>query len=265
MQMVSSSILAIAAFTVMASSMTGAMAQKTNNSKFSENLMTATISESCKRDAGQVDYTAPELKSCYRNFGMYFSNAPLICSPNCLDASIKAAKKISQSCSLTVDNTKDTPTHVYPTWADEKIAKAACTKNSQGKYCLDTFSSMAGQIANYKLSKTQPGIIQKYNLDKIDWKTELDCDGPCARPFFEAIGADAKKVPVLYWQGYTDFNDYIDIYEDKCGFKRSEMKAKSGTPTSAAAPNSATPSCTKAAAAAAAAAATTTPSTSHSY
>ncbi|KAI9592599.1 hypothetical protein BDF19DRAFT_451049 [Syncephalis fuscata] len=218
MQLTQTSTLAVAAFLLLANSAANVMAQDASGGKFADNLPAAK-SESCKLEVNKVSYVASELQSCYRNNGVYFSTPDVVCSPNCMNASIEGSKKLTSACNLTKENTKDSPSHVYVAWSNEAAAKAACTKNTAGKFCIETFSSMGATAANLALSKQEPHMVEKYKLNELDWRAELDCDGPCTRALYDAVNGDGNQAPVLYYFGFNSFKDIFAALEEKCGFK----------------------------------------------
>jgi hypothetical protein len=190
--------------------------------KFAENVSPRYRTAECSAVIRSLPYTVSGLKQCYRNTGLYFSNPETVCSPNCLEPTIEAAKKIADACPIdeTYEGEEDNaPQHVYQAWANEEAAKISCGKLPDGKYCISLFSSLAVQAANYELAKKNESFEKKYDLADVDWRKEFDCDGPCTVPLYKALKGNGKLAPSLYFYVYDGLYPVFKVLEEVCGIE----------------------------------------------
>ncbi|RKP07443.1 hypothetical protein THASP1DRAFT_24413 [Thamnocephalis sphaerospora] len=203
--------------------------------RFAENVSPADRTPTCDNAIQNLAVDVQGLAPCYRNSGLYFSSPEVVCSPNCLGPTVKAAQKLAAACKPSeAVKASSSGANVYNSWANEAAAKAACAKNSYGRTCLSDFSSLSVQAANYELSQKDKSYAEKYNLANKDWKEVFDCNGPCARPVYDAVKGDGTMIPSLYFQTYDGSSPVFKVLEQVCGFKPTAGKDCDSTKPSSA-------------------------------
>jgi len=200
--------------------------------KFAENVGTKT--EKCSAAIAQLPYVSPALKQCYRTTGIYFATPETVCSPNCLDASVRASKLLADACpSNNPDPSRSTPADVYKVWANGDAAKAVCGKSQAGKLCINEFAPMQVMADMLDMSKAS-GSKVKLNKTQQELKKTFLCADPCTRSVYDSLNGDGTKAPILYFYGYDGLTKLFKAFEEVCQF---QPKQSAGTsPAAPAAP-----------------------------
>jgi len=168
-------------------------------------------SDTCQAVVDSLASNFPTLPACYKSSTLYFSTPAQVCSPDCLDVSIKASQAISKSCVAQGHQNRNEPkflqADVYANWSNEAAALAACAVPESGRgHCLNRLERVLMHAQYEKL-----GIPLKDDPYKL-----LGCAEECLRNYYRAVHGNGAAAPTLYYFGGEVVTDLFASWKKHC-------------------------------------------------